>query len=226
MRILLVDDDAALCDALCAHLHRDGYGCDCCGDGETGLDYARLNAYECIILDVMLPRMDGVSLLRALRAEGVQTPVLLLTALGEADDRIAGLDAGADDYLVKPFHTGELLARIRALLRRPARMEEKADCLAAGDLALDAGERILRCGASQIRLSKTEAALLRLLMLYQNRVLTRDFIYARVWGPDGDTQEHMIDNYIHFLRRRLRALSSRCAIQTIRSAGYRFEAPQ
>jgi DNA-binding response OmpR family regulator len=223
LKILLVDDDDVLCEALETLLHSAGYALDRCADGETGCYYALQNAYDCILLDRMLPRMDGLMVLQSIRAAGLMVPVLLLTALGRLEDRVNGLDTGADDYLVKPFEMEELLARIRALVRRPARIEE-GERLKAGDLAyLPAGRKLFGPAGERI-LSKTEGLLWETLCRNAGQILPRELIYLRVWGPEAETEEQSVDNYIHFLRRRLRALESRCQIVTVRSVGYRLEA--
>ncbi|MCI8442349.1 MAG: response regulator transcription factor [Provencibacterium sp.] len=222
MKLLLVEDDAVLCDALAAHFKRAGYEFDCCGDGETGCYYALQNAYDCILLDRMLPKMDGLRVLESIRKKGIAVPVLLLTALGALGDRVNGLDAGADDYLVKPFEPEELLARIRALIRRPARMQA-GEQLHAGDLSYFPAERRLCGPAGESILSKTEGLLFETLCRNRGQLLPRELLYLRVWGPEAETEEQGVDNYIHFLRRRLRTLQSGCRIVTVRSLGYRLE---
>lgn len=222
MKILLVEDDAVLIDALCAQLGRAGYACDCCADGDTGCYYACTNAYDCILLDRMLPGMDGLTALQCIRREGVSTPVLMLTALGTLGDRVGGLDAGADDYLVKPFEAEELLARIRALIRRPARLSE-GEGLTAGDITYLPAERKLHGPMGERTLSKTEGMLFEILCRNKGQLLQREQLYLRVWGPDAEVEEQAVDNYIHFLRRRLRSLQSACRIVTVRSLGYLLE---
>lgn len=222
MKILLVEDDRVLSDALCAQLGRAGYACDCCADGDTGCYYALTGAYDCILLDRMLPGMDGLTALQCIRQEGISTPVLMLTALGTLGDRVGGLDAGADDYLVKPFEAEELLARIRALIRRPARLSA-GEGLSAGDLAYLPAERKLQGPAGECILSKTEGMLLETLCRNKGQLLQRGQLYLRVWGPEAEVEEQAVDNYIHFLRRRLRALQSACRIVTVRAMGYRLE---
>lgn len=224
MRILLVDDDTALCDVIAVHLKNAECFCDMCHDGETGLYYTMQNAYDLIILDRMMPKMDGMTMLRALRAEKIVTPVLLLTALDAVGDRIEGLDAGADDYLQKPFDVGELLARIRALTRRPPRLEETV--LAVGDLRLSPLQRELTGPAGESVLSRTEAQLLEVFLKHPGQVLPRALLYLRVWGPEATAEEHSVDNYVHFLRRRIKAVGSLCALRTLRSTGYRLEMPE
>ena len=205
MRILLVEDDEALCAAVAPLLEQEGYRVDVCRDGDDALYYMRQRMFGLCILDRMLPGRDGLSVLRAARAEGLDTPVLMTTALGLVGDRVDGLDAGADDYLVKPFDVRELLARVRALARRPA------------PVAL-----VLTGDKEQCTLSKKEAELLAALMENAGQTLSRSFLFGRVWGPGADVEEASLDSYVHFIRRRLRAVSSRVTVDTVRGVGYRL----
>lgn len=222
MRILMVEDDVDLCGAVELHLKREGHTADFAHDGEDGLHFALQNAYDLILLDRMLPGLDGVSLLRRLRREGFTTPVLMMTALDGISDRVDGLDAGADDYLAKPFATEELLARIRALARRPVQWESTRR-LTAGDAELDTELCALRGPKSACTLSKREGQLLELFFRNKGQTLTRELLLARVWGPDAPVEEGNLDNYIHFLRRRLSSTGSTLKIVTARGVGYRLE---
>ena len=205
MRILLVEDDEALCAAVAPLLEQEGYRVDVCRDGDDALYYMRQRMFGLCILDRMLPGRDGLSVLRAARAEGLDTPVLMTTALGLVGDRVDGLDAGADDYLVKPFDVRELLARVRALARRPAPVAVSGrPC--CGDLTLDMGTLVL----------------LAALMENAGQTLSRSFLFGRVWGPGADVEEASLDSYVHFIRRRLRAVSSRVTVDTVRGVGYRL----
>ena len=216
MRILLVEDDEALCAAVAPLLEQEGYRVDVCRDGDDALYYMRQRMFGLCILDRMLPGRDGLSVLRAARAEGLDTPVLMTTALGLVD----GLDAGADDYLVKPFDVRELLARVRALARRPAPVAVSGrPC--CGDLTLDMGTLVLTGDKEQCTLSKKEAELLAALMENAGQTLSRSFLFGRVWGPGADVEEASLDSYVHFIRRRLRAVSSRVTVDTVRGVGYR-----
>lgn len=221
MRILLVEDDEALCAAVAPLLEQEGYRVDVCRDGDDALYYMRQRMFGLCILDRMLPGRDGLSVLRAARAEGLDTPVLMTTALGLVGDRVDGLDAGADDYLVKPFDVRELLARVRALARRPApvAVSGRPYC---GDLTLDMGTLVLTGGKEQCTLSKKEAELLAALMENAGQTLSRSFLFGRVWGPGADVEEASLDSYVHFIRRRLRAVSSRVTVDTVRGVGYRL----
>lgn len=223
MRILMVEDDADLCAAVEIHFRREGYTVDYAHTGDDGLHFALQNAYDLILMDRMLPEQDGASVVRALRAAGLTTPVLMLTALDGVADRVSGLDAGADDYLAKPFAVEELLARIRALARRPRQFESTAR-VTAGDLELDAELCALRGPAGACPLSKRESQLLELFLRNAGQTLTRELLLARVWGPDAPVEDGNLDNYVHFLRRRITTVGSANKLATVRGVGYRMEA--
>ena len=222
MRILMVEDDQALCAAVDIHLRQQGYTVDYAHTGEDGLHFALQNAYDLILMDRMLPELDGLEAVRTLRSRGFSTPVLMLTALVGVPDRVDGLDAGADDYLAKPFAAEELLARIRALSRRP-RQWESTSRLSAGDLELDTELAALRGPAGACSLSRREKQLLELFLRNAGQTLTRELLLSRVWGPDAPVEDGNLDNYIHFLRRRLRTVGSAVRLATVRSVGYRLE---
>ena len=222
MRILMVEDDQALCAAVDIHLRQQGYTVDYAHTGEDGLHFALQNAYDLILMDRMLPELDGLEAVRTLRSRGFSTPVLMLTALDGVPDRVDGLDAGADDYLAKPFAAEELLARIRALSRRP-RQWESTSRLSAGDLELDTELAALRGPAGACSLSRREKQLLELFLRNAGQTLTRELLLSRGWGPDAPVEDGNLDNYIHFLRRRLRTVGSAVRLATVRSVGYRLE---
>ena len=222
MRILMVEDDQALCAAVDIHLRQQGYTVDYAHTGEDGLHFALQNAYDLILMDRMLSELDGLEAVRTLRSRGFSTPVLMLTALDGVPDRVDGLDAGADDYLAKPFAAEELLARIRALSRRP-RQWESTSRLSAGDLELDTELAALRGPAGACSLSRREKQLLELFLRNAGQTLTRELLLSRVWGPDAPVEDGNLDNYIHFLRRRLRTVGSAVRLATVRSVGYRLE---
>jgi|AGTN01.3.fsa_nt_gi Response regulators consisting of a CheY-like receiver domain and a winged-helix DNA-binding domain len=223
MRILVVEDDLALCDALSFHLKHEGYDVDVCHDGEDALTWMLQRAHDLVVLDRMLPGMDGLSALAAARKRGFTTPVLFLTALGELNDRIQGLDAGADDYLTKPFETEELLARIRAMTRRPRQWLDDSRQCACADLALDTANLQLTGASGTVTLSKRETQLLETLMRSAGQTLPRETIFVRVWGTDADVEDANLDSYIHFLRKRLDAVGSCVKITTVRGVGFRLE---
>lgn len=222
MRVLLVEDDTSLCEAIEVHFNKEGYGTDICSNGAEAMYYIDKFTHDIIILDRMLPEKDGLSILEEIRNQGITTPVIMVTAMNGINDRIDGLDGGADDYLVKPFAMDELLARIRALLRRPRKME-KARVLGYQDIILDTDTYVVTRGDKNISLSKKEGALLEFLLLHKESVLTREQILNRVWGLNSFVEDGNIDNYIFFLRRRLRALDTKVAIKTIHGIGYRLE---
>ncbi len=222
MRILMIEDDKALCAAVELRLKKEGYTVDLAHTGEDGLHFALQNAYDLVLLDRMLPEGDGLSVVTRLRREGLSTPVLMMTALDGISDRVDGLDAGADDYLPKPFATEELLARIRALSRRPVQWES-TQRLTRGDLELDTELCALRGPRGSCSLSKRETQLFLLFLRNLGQVMTRELLLARVWGPDAPVEEGNLDNYIHFLRRRLGAVGSGMRLTTLRGVGYRLE---
>lgn len=218
MHILFIEDDTALCAALAPALAGLGKA-DFCHTGPEGLSLLVSGGYDLCILDRMLPGLDGLTLLRAARTQGVTTPVLLLTALAGAGDTVDGLDAGADDYLAKPFDTAVLLARLRALLRRSG----GTAALTAGDLRLDTGELTLIGPAGSAVLSRKECDLLEALMRAPGRLQARSVLLARVWGPLAEVEEANLDCYIHFVRRRLAGVGSHARVVTVRGSGYRLE---
>ena len=222
MRILMIEDDRELCEACAPQLRAAGFETDFCHDGEEALYYLRQPLYDLCVLDRMLPGADGLSLLAAARAEGVRTPVLMLTAMGRVGDRVDGLDAGADDYLTKPFDMRELLARVRALARRPGALAAP-DLLCYADLSLDRGSLALRGDKGGCVLSKKEAEVLAALLQSGGRTLSRALLFGRVWGADTEVEEASLDSYIHFVRRRLAAVSERVRVATVRGVGYRLE---
>lgn len=221
MRILLVEDDLALCEALRPALESAAYRIDVCHNGTDGLALLTSGAYDVCILDRMLPGLDGLSLLRAARTGGVTTPILMLTALSGIGDRVNGLDAGADDYLAKPFDTRELLARLRALIRRPGTAAES--CLQAGDVSLSSTELTLTGPAGSVNLTKRECDLLEALLRNPGRLQSRAALLAQVWGPMAEVEDANLDCYIHFVRRRLQSVGSAARVVTVRGSGYKLE---
>ena len=222
MRVLIVEDEVRLAATLQDLLELNGYTADVCHDGESGLDNALTGIYDVILLDVMLPRMDGFTVLRKLRAERCATPVLMLTARGDVTDRVTGLDSGADYYLTKPFDSKELLACIRALTRRQPELRTD-DALHFGDLRLEQGTFTLACGERSVRLSRKEFDMMELLMRNQKQILTKEQLLTKVWGYESDAEDNNVEVYISFLRRKLTHLRSRVKIRTIRMVGYCLE---
>ena len=222
MRVLVVEDEARLADTLRDLLEMDGSAVDVCHDGESGLDNALSGIYDVVLLDVMLPRMDGLTVLRRLRESRSAVPVLMLTARSELSDRVAGLDGGADYYLTKPFEPKELLACVRALTRRQPELRDP-EALEFGGVRLDKGSFTLSCGEKSVRLSRKEFDMMELLMLNRNLVLTKESLLLKLWGYESDAEDNNVEVYISFLRKKLTHLHSAVKIRTIRMVGYCLE---
>ena len=222
MRILIVEDEVRLASTLQDLMELNGWTADVCHDGESGLDNALSGIYDVVILDVMLPRMDGFTLLRQLRAAGNATPVLMLTARSEVADRVAGLDCGADYYLTKPFEPKELTACVRALSRRSPELK-KIDEVRFGDLLLSKDTFTLSCGSHSVHLSRKEFDLCELLMRNHAQIITKETIILKLWGYESDAEDNNAEVYISFLRRKLTHLKSRVKIRTVRLVGYFLE---
>lgn len=222
MRILLVEDNVPLCQTIARHITKEGYILDYTYDGKEGLKYIESHGYDLIILDCMLPSLNGVELLKIIRQKGIHTPVIITTALSDVNDRVNGLDAGADDYLTKPFAMEELLARIRALRRRPSKWESPQS-LTFGDISYDTLQQTLTGPSRSCSLSKREGHLLEFFLENPKQVLPRSVIFSRIWGPDAPVEESNIDNYIRFIRRRLTSVGSSLQLTTVRAVGYILE---
>lgn len=222
MRILLVEDDENLCYTLQYQLEQEGFLVDTCMDGEDSLFFIRERVHDLILLDRMLPSMDGISVLKALRREKIFTPVIFLTALSSLQDKITGLDCGADDYMVKPFAFEELMARIRCLSRRPQKWEGSS-VISLGDISFDPDQKKLFCHTKECSLSKKEGALMEIFLRNPGQILPRQTLLSRVWGPDSEVEDGNLDNYIYFLRRRLRSVDSRLELKAVRGVGYQLE---
>ena len=221
MKILVVDDERAVRESLQRALELEGYLVELAGDGEEALErLGSASPPDAAILDVLMPGIDGLELCRRLRTSGNALPVLMLTARSEIDSRVAGLDAGADDYLPKPFALAELLARLRALLRRAGNGDEVTDTLRFADLELDLGTREVRRGDLSIELTRTEFSLLELFLRNPRQVLTRSIIFERVWGYDFGPTSNSLDVYIGYLRRKTEEGDAPRLIHTIRGVGY------
>lgn len=222
MRILIVEDELHLAEALTQILKKHNYSVDAVHDGRSGLDYALSGIYDLLLLDIMLPEMDGVSVLKTLRKKGVSTPVILLTAKGEITDMVTGLDYGADDYIAKPFSSEILLARIRAVLRRKNEVIPD-DALKFGDIELNTSTLKLTVGGKEIKLNLKESELLELLILRKQAVTSKEQIIEKLWGFDSDAEHNNVEVYISFLRKKLTFLNSAIRISTIRNVGYVLE---
>ncbi|HAJ61675.1 MAG TPA: DNA-binding response regulator [Cyanobacteria bacterium UBA8543] len=224
MRVLVVEDEPGIAQFVRQGLVEAGYAVDVATDGYSGLDYALAAEYDIIVLDIMLPEMDGLQLLRQLRAKQLKIPVLLLTARDAVEDRVQGLDAGADDYLSKPFAFTELLARLRALLRRPPMQTDTI--LRVADLEMDVANREVRRAGKQIELSPREFTLLEYLMRHPRQVLTRAQITEHIWNFDFYGDSNVVDVYIGYLRRKIDRGFDPPLLQTIRGIGYRLSAQE
>lgn len=218
MRLLVVEDEIHLQDIIRKRLIKAGYSVDACGDGREALDYLAMSPYDAVILDIMLPGMSGIEVLKTVRREGNHVPVLFLTARDGIEDRVEGLDCGADDYLVKPFAFEELLARIRVMIRRQS--DTPTDELVLADLKMDVRSRMVTRGGKTVELSAKEFSMLEYLMRNQGRVLSREQIEQHVWDFDYDGGSNMVDVYIRYLRKKLDEGYEKKLIHTVRGAGY------
>lgn len=221
MRVLIVEDERRLAQTLADLMEAHNYGADIAYDGEEGLDNALSGIYDVILLDVMLPKRSGYEIVHALRKEGNKTPVLMLTARTEVEDRINGLDSGADYYLTKPFDSNELLACIRAITRRNTDAVDNA--LAFGDLRLELDTCRLSCGERSVRLSKKEFSMMEKLMANSGKVVTKEQLLLSVWGYESDAEDNNVEVYISFLRKKLKHLKSFVSIKTLRMVGYTLQ---
>ena len=218
MRLLIVEDDTMMLELLRQQMNMEGYSVDAVADGNEAWDHITMCDYDCIVLDIMLPGTDGITLVKKARKEGIQAPIILLTAKDTVNDRIAGLDAGADDYLVKPFSPGELSARVRALLQRGS--GEKNITLSVDGLSMDTVTHQVTRDGREIELTPKEYALLEYFLRNKNRVLTREQIIEHIWNFDFDSDSNIIDVYIRFLRRKIDAGFDKKLIQTVWGTGY------
>jgi two-component system OmpR family response regulator len=225
MRILLIEDDAKTANFTSRGLSEEGNVCDVLGNGQDGLFHALREQYDVIIVDRMVPELDGLSLVKALRSAGNKTPVLFLTAIGGIDDRVEGLEAGGDDYLVKPFAFAELLARVNALSRRPPAMTERT-LLQVADLSMDLIRRRVTRGSKAVDLQPREFALLEVLMRADGRVLTRTMLLDRVWGINFDPGTSVVESHISRLRAKIDKPFRTSLLHTIRNTGYALHAPR
>ena len=220
MRILIVEDDAHLAAALARILEDNKYETEVVNDGEAGVERARGGTFDVIIMDVMMPKKDGIEATRGLRRDGVNTPIMLLTARDATDDKVAGYDSGADDYMTKPFAPAELLAHLRALTRRQG--DVQFERINAGDLSLDLESYDLSCNGKSIHLSFKEFSIARILMGSPGAVVSKDELISRAWSNESSAGDNNVEAYISFLRKKLAHLGSKAKIETLRKVGYRF----
>lgn len=220
MRVLLVEDEKRMAQALCEILRLEKYDVDCCHDGVNGLMAAESDIYDIIILDVMLPGMNGYEIAKKARQKGIRTPILMLTAKAELDDKVMGLDSGADDYLTKPFMTKELLARLRALGRRTLNTIDGT--LSFGDIRLDTGALNLLCTSNgqSVRLSEKEYRILEYMISNQGQILTREQLAVKIWGFESEAEYNNVEVYMSFTRKKLAFVEARTEIKAVRGIGY------
>ncbi len=221
MQILIVEDERSLSNAIARLLEQRGYFVDAVYDGAEAVDYARAVKYSLIILDVMLPKLDGFGVVQALRREGISTPILMLTARNATPDKVQGLNCGADDYMTKPFDTDELLARVGALTRRTG--DVVVDTVRYADLTLELGSATLRCQDDSVQLSRKEFAVLKTFLFNPTMVIGTDTLIANAWGIDSEATDNNVEVYISFIRKKLKYLGSRVAIRKLQRIGYRLE---
>ncbi len=218
MRVLIIEDEKEIADGIKGILTARNYAADAVYDGEEGLAFIRSDVYDIILLDVMLPKMNGFEVIKQARSEGIPTPVIMLTAKSQIEDKINGLELGADDYLTKPFDAGELLARIKARLRKNANLKD--NILSAYDLELDLYSYQLKKGVKTIKLSKTEYLLLQCLMVNKEQIIPRDTLISKVWGFDENGDYNNLDVYISFLRKKMKFIEAKAVILTQKGVGY------
>ncbi|MDR1643176.1 MAG: response regulator transcription factor [Clostridiales bacterium] len=218
MNILIVEDEKRLAEALCQIMKSQKYMADVVGNGQDGLDYAIAGAYDLVILDVMLPKLDGFQVVQRMREKKVATPVLLLTAKDEVQDKVQGLDCGADDYMTKPFSNEELLARVRALTRRQG--EVVLDKLSFADLTLELSTCALSCGQKSVHLGFKEYEIMKILLSNQNAITPKETLITKVWGSESFAEDNNVEAHISFLRKKFSYLGSKAVIETARKVGY------
>lgn len=221
MNILLVEDEISLSNAVKKILEQQGYIVDAVYDGQSAVDYATGMDYGLIILDVMLPKIDGFEVLRILRRDGINAPILMLTARSTVPDKVAGLNSGADDYMTKPFDTEELLARVGALTRRTG--EVIVETVSYEDLTLGIKSAILSCGGQSVQLSRKEFEVLKIFMYNPSMTVTKDMLISNVWGVESEATDNNVEVYISFIRKKLKYLKSRVTIRNLQKIGYRLE---
>lgn len=222
MNILIIEDEYSLADAVAETLKKEKFNICIKINGEEGEDEALTGIYDLILLDVMLPKKSGFEILRYLRQEKIKTPIIMLTAKSEIDDKLNGLENGADDYITKPFSMRELMARIKAVLKRTNNIED-ANCLEFGDIKLDLKTAKLKCNDNEIQISGKELELLEQLLLNKNQILSRENLLERIWGYESDAEYNNVEVYITFIRRKLKLIDSNVNIKAVRGIGYKLE---
>ena len=222
MNILIIEDEYSLADAISESLKNEKFNVTIKADGEKGEDEALTENYDLILLDVMLPKKNGFDILKTLRHEKIKTPIIMLTAKSEIEDKLNGLEHGADDYITKPFAMRELIARIKAVLKRTNNIEN-TDCLEYGDLVLDLKNAKLKCNNNEIQISGKELELLEQLLINKNQISSRESLAERIWGYESDSEYNNVEVYITFIRRKLKLIDSKVSIKAVRGVGYKLE---
>ena len=222
MNILIIEDEYSLADAVAETLKSENFNVCIKTNGEDGEDEALTENYDLILLDVMLPKKNGFEILNYLRQEKIKTPIIMLTAKSEIDDKLKGLEHGADDYVTKPFSTRELMARIKAVLKRTNNIED-TECLEYGDLTLDLKNAKLKCKDNEIQISGKELELLEQLLLNKNQISSKESLVERIWGYESDAEYNSVEVYITFIRRKLKLIGSKVNIKAVRGIGYKLE---
>ena len=222
MKILIIEDEFSLADAIAETLKKENFTVEIITDGQDGEDEALTNVYDLILLDVMLPHKNGFEILKQLRREKVSTPIIMLTAKSEIYDKLEGLENGADDYITKPFHMKELVARVKVILKRNSNLED-TDVIEFADLILDLKTGKMKCGENEITINGKELELLETLLINRNQIINREVLANKIWGYDSDAEYNNVEVYVSFLRKKLKLLKSNVKIKAVRGIGYKLE---
>ena len=222
MKVLIIEDEEALADAIRESLKKEHLDATLVTDGEIGEDEALTGLYDLILLDIMLPKRNGFEILKTLKEEKLKTPVIILTAKSEMEDKLNGLENGADDYITKPFHMKELIARVKIILKRSANLED-TNILSYGDLTLDLSTGKLKCKNNEVSINGKELNLMELLLINKEQIVTKELLTDKIWGYDSDAEYNSVEVYISFLRKKINLLKSKVKIATVRGIGYKLE---
>lgn len=222
VKILIVEDEYSLADAIRESLEKEHFDVTIAINGEMGEDEALTGLYDLILLDIMLPKRNGFEILRTLKDEKIKTPIIILTAKSEIDDKLNGLENGADDYITKPFHMKELVARVKIILKRSTNLED-TNTLTYGDLTLDLSKGLLKCGNNEVAINGKELNLMEILLINKEQIIEKEVLTDKIWGYDSDAEYNSVEVYISFLRKKLNLLGSKVKISTVRGIGYKLE---
>lgn len=222
MKVLIIEDEEALADAIRESLKKEHLDATLVTDGEIGEDEALTGLYDLILLDIMLPKRNGFEILKTLKEEKLKTPVIILTAKSEMEDKLNGLENGADDYITKPFHMKELIARVKIILKRSTNLED-TNILSYGDLTLDLSTGKLKCKNNEVSINGKELNLMELLLINKEQIVTKELLTDKIWGYDSDAEYNSVEVYISFLRKKINLLESKVKIATVRGIGYKLE---